>query len=140
MADAFAEGRMTRRGYWIRIVISLGWVLGFGLFDYSTRTPGDPISRLRWSGAILCLVALWVIIVTCMKRLHDMGRSAGPFYLLMSFALLPELVRDLLPEALAELFYWALAAAVLAGIGFLRCKPGEQGPNRFGPDRRVRKG
>ena len=155
------DGRVTRKDFWLRWVLDyVGLVVLAAIIDaiaFSAMT-----ARLGGNGpigTILGFVLLWPSFAVAAKRFHDRGMSGWwPLWLfLASFALTIAIIVGFFmsgidPEALAagvvpaveelnsnglavmgisSLALLALALFQLVVLGFL---PGQEGPNKYGPD------
>ena len=101
------EGRISRKPYWIFVVIvTLGAVV-LSFFEGATIN----IKKVNDAQIIYLILMLWPSVAVQAKRWHDRNRSA--FWVLIFFV---PIVGPI----------WSLIE-----LGFL---PGTHGPNEFGPD------
>jgi uncharacterized membrane protein YhaH (DUF805 family) len=75
------RGRIGRRGYWIGIAVMIGLMVAALLFAAAAMNPtggGAPLLAIP-----VFLMALWVHAAITVKRLRDMGYSAGVYALIV---------------------------------------------------------
>ena len=137
------EGRVRRRDVWLAFLL-----LGLGVLLLVMALAGWLGGR--WTSFVATAVVAWPVVAIVGKRLQDRGRRAWP-WLLVYFG--PVIVLTILQQL--ELGYWwrggiAFPSGYLpnllsflslgtSAVGLLDAAlmPGENGPNRFGPDPRV---
>jgi uncharacterized membrane protein YhaH (DUF805 family) len=122
-----ADGRITRLQFWLGVLgVAIALVL--------------TILVIVWAAPPLAIIVfvLWpiTILVLCIKRLHDRGRSG---WWVVVFVILPQIlgsISDRLTDG--SPIWWVLAGTAcvlgvwgLIEIGFLR---GTDGDNDYGPD------
>lgn len=134
------EGRITRKPYWIGILILLAvMVVASGIIFGALPS----IAAGSQATTVISVIAFFGIIIPVFyaslalaaKRLHDREKSA---WWLVLFYLVPAVLdgaAQALSNATAILVLTLIGAAIsiwaLIELGFLK---GTQGPNRFGPD------
>ena len=106
------SGRSTRAEYWWFFLFNIIVGLAAGIIDGVIFDAGQPVLQtLTWLGLIIPNIAIAV------RRSHDIGKSA--WWVLWQF------------------FAWLLF--VIPGLImwlYLRTRPGDIGPNQYGPDPR----
>lgn len=125
------EGRINRAGYWLLTALALIAVLPAAYFYFS-----PPATELHTAVAVASLVAaLYLQLVSAVKRLHDRNRSG---FLVLVFGLgatMLERIGDRMPHDVAAIIFYLASLAVsvwfIVEVGFRR---GTSGPNAYGPD------
>ncbi|MEN3287035.1 MAG: hypothetical protein V7634_1335 [Bradyrhizobium sp.] len=153
------KGRITRGNFWQAMLVILGGMgllaafvaiggklLGgptlsrFNVCDiFATVDPGTyrGLSRNDLVPTVAHVIGTplfaWVFVATCVKRLHDRGRSA---WWLLPFFIIPGLVNqfaDRAGETSAVVAGTVMAVLHFWGFIELYCLAGNDGANRFGP-------
>jgi uncharacterized membrane protein YhaH (DUF805 family) len=151
-------GRIARLRFWFWMVLEAIalMLLGAVFYVYALSIPGayenggptpfptDPIGAalaVLWYIAMAAL--LFCLFKTCVKRLHDRGRSG---WWILLFAALPNvltgtahelLMRNLIPGPAATVLSAASGVLFLWGVAEMGVLPGEPGDNRFGPSPQI---
>jgi uncharacterized membrane protein YhaH (DUF805 family) len=109
------RGRMNRASYWLALAIL---ILVYAALNYGSSKP-VPVSEA-------------VLVMLCVPRLHDLGRSA--WFILIPFFLELGAIAGFAFFPLAEAKILAGAATLLIGgfVILLGALPGEPQANRFG--------
>jgi uncharacterized membrane protein YhaH (DUF805 family) len=154
------KGRITRAGLWLALLVILCWMsLVAALIAGGSKLLGGPASfhfdvndifaaldpetyrlmaRAGFGPAIIYGIGTplfaWVFVATCIKRLHDRGKSS---WWMLPFFVIPGLV-DQFAGRLGETSELVVGTVVVLlyfwGFIELYCLAGEPGANRFGPD------
>ena len=146
-------GRITRLRFWISLVVETIalFVLGAIYFVYAMSFPGAyenggptplPTGPLGQALAVLWFIALaallWCLIRTCVRRLHDRGKSG---WWLLLFTAAPNAVvstthqlvmRMVVPDGAVKALLLAALALFLWGVAEMGVLPGDPGDNRYG--------
>jgi uncharacterized membrane protein YhaH (DUF805 family) len=153
------KGRLTRGHLWQAMLVILvgmgllaaivavgGKLLGgptlsrFNVCDIFAAIDPETYRGLSRSDLVPAIVHVigtplfaWVFVATCVKRLHDRGRSA---WWLLPFFIIPGLLNqfaDRVGETSAMVAGTAMAVLHFWGFIELFCLVGNDGANRFGP-------
>ena len=131
-------GRIRRRVFWLgyalpMTVVSFVFTVRPAFAELRIVASQAPIAALDPLDLALWALQLWPWYVGTARRLHDVGWSGGwaaaYWEWLLAFPLMPGTA--ILPAAL-PLLLGGVALFVVAGL-----RPGQDGPNRYGPDPRA---
>ena len=133
------RGRISRSTYWLKFVLPLAGIQIVGTVLDGMLGFDDP-DELGPVGRLLLLLTLWPVMVSLVKRLHDLdhpGWFVGAFFggifavMVIAAQVIPA------PGHVALMLAIPLLVLILMGfwcgikISFFR---GTIGPNRYGPD------
>ena len=154
------KGRMTRGDLWLAMLIILCWMsvlaaivaisgklfggptsVSFNICDIFAAVDPDSYRGLSQDGLLPAVIRIvgtplfaWVFVATCVKRLHDRGKSA---WWLMPFFIIPGLLNqfaDRVGETSAIVAGTMMALLHFWGFIELYCLAGNDWANRFGPE------
>jgi uncharacterized membrane protein YhaH (DUF805 family) len=147
-------GRISRLRFWFALVVEFIALLLLGavFYVYALSIPGAyenggptslPTGPLGETLAALWFIALaallWGLIRTCVRRLHDRGKSG---WWLLLFTAAPNAVvstthqlvmRTVVPDGAVKALLLVALALFLWGVTEMGVLPGDVGDNRFGP-------
>jgi uncharacterized membrane protein YhaH (DUF805 family) len=154
------EGRITRGRLWQAMLVILCWMaflaalvagagklmggptsVSFNVCDIFAAVDPDSYRGLSQDGLVPEMVRIvgtplfaWVFVATCVKRLHDRGKSA---WWMLPFFVIPGLLNqfaDRVGETSAMVAGTVMAVLHFWGFVELYCLAGTDWTNRFGPN------
>jgi len=154
------NGRITRGELWLAMLVILCWMgflaalvagagkllggptsVGFNICDIFSAVDPDTYRGLSRDGLRFPTVRVigtslfaWVFVASCVKRLHDRGKSA---WWMLPFFIIPGLLNqfaDRAGETSAMVAGTVMAVLHFWGFIELYCLAGNEWSNRFGPD------
>ena len=133
------RGRISRSTYWLKFVVPLTGIQMVGAVLDGMLGFDDP-DEMGPVGGLLFLLILWPVMVSLVKRLHDLdhpgwfvGAFFGGIFAVMVIA------AQVIPAPGRVAFMLAIPLLVLILMGFwygikISFFRGTIGPNRYGPD------
>jgi uncharacterized membrane protein YhaH (DUF805 family) len=154
------NGRITRGELWLAMLVILCWMgflaalvagggklvggptsFGFNICDIFAAVDPDSYRGLSQHGLLPPIIRVvgtslfaWVFVATCVKRLHDRGKSA---WWMLPFFIIPGLLNqfaDRVGETPAMVAGTVMAVLHFWGFIELYCLAGNDWTNRFGPE------
>ena len=136
-ADFAGRSTRTELAAFSLIAVVAGMALGWGVGPFGAR-----VLEIAWTAFLALLLCPAAALLV--RRLHDQGKRGWwallglPALALAALEQWARLRKDYQPLAIEEpVFVGPLAAAGVVALFILAVWPGEEGPNRFGPDPRY---
>jgi uncharacterized membrane protein YhaH (DUF805 family) len=141
------KGRMNRARYWQALLAASGAMVVFMIILVAVLMALDPSDRTSILGLLPVLVLAvpmmalmtWSWAATSIKRLHDRGKSG--WWMLLFFGtpiLISKMAFNSHGSLAAQILEFSLFALGVWSFIELYCLRGTSGPNRFGPDSRIK--
>lgn len=141
------SGRMRRTSFWLCqllvFVIAVAAFFGsmarlFVIFDNAEQLRIEDILTTVGGLLMVAPILFWIDIALVTKRSHDAGFSGWPIVTLKIAQVPATFFLFMISPSAGSVLSVSLALLYMAAVLILGCLGGTSGPNRFGPDPRVR--
>ena len=127
------EGRSSRRQFWRVFLPALSWLLTFPLMRW-LQGEGAKLGVIDLLGAIAWAICGYLILAGLARRLHDIGRSARPLWIILVVVSVSDAAGQSLDLTIKNGIFFAsvfLVTVIAAVVGLI---PGQTGDNAYGVD------